>query len=253
MNSSEHLMKKKYRLFTSPQEIANNSVSRITTILNNTYTDSQEGISITTNPDIFNSKVKYLYTLNKFEKPTYNNANQFPLLIHNGASNKCDLTNIINNYSIKQINAFLDFLKDDKYDEVLTQLSTDETQKILYGLHVLKTTTSECFTNIITIYENIFLTIKYFYFLYGELLNNQKQFDKYKADSEILNDITKLKEYINKMQLNLNSVTVVAIESAKLNIKPEYLVYIQRYGVPYKTIFDKVLLQEIIDEMKNEK
>jgi hypothetical protein len=94
------------------------------------------------------------------------------------------------------------------------------------------------------------MSIKYFYFLYGELKNNETQCLKYKEDSEILNDIEKLKEYIKQQQLNMNSITSFTIQAQKLNIKPEYLKYIQLYGLPYKMIFDPVLLQEIIDDMK---
>jgi predicted RND superfamily exporter protein len=100
------------------------------------------------------------------------------------------------------------------------------------------------------LYESIFMSIKYFYFLYTELKNNEANCLKYKEDSEILNDMNKLKEYISKQQLNLNSITSVTIQVEKLEIKPEYVKYIKLYGVPYKLIFDPNLLQEIIDEMK---
>ncbi len=133
---------------------------------------------------------------------------------------------------------------------MFSEINTEETQTILYGLHKLKTSVSDTFGTLINLYESIFMSIKYFYFLYSELKSNETQCLKYKEDSEILNDINKLKEYIKQQQFNMNSVTTVAITTQKLNVKPEYLKYIQLYGIPYKMIFDPVLLQNIIDEMK---
>lgn len=244
MNSSEYLSRKKFTLLSSPQELFNNSVQRITTSLNQAGSETN---LFTINPDVFNSKLKYLYSVEKLENTVYDRANTFPLLLINNSN--CDFNIIMTDYSIDRINYYLNFLKNDQYEEVFSNLSTDETQKILFGLYKLKISVSECFTNIINLYESMFLSIKYFYFLYGEYLNNQINFNKYKDDSEILNNITKLKEYLKKMQINLNEVTVVAIKSSKLTIKPEYLKYIELYGVPYKTIFDEVLLQDIIDKM----
>ena len=48
----------------------------------------------------------------------------------------------------------------------------------------------------------------------------------------------------------MNAITSFTIKAQKLNIKPEYAKYIELYGLPYKMIFDPVLLQEIIDDMK---
>lgn len=245
MNSSDHLSKKKSNLSTSSNNLNNNSVARLSKSLSQNGTNN---VSINTN--IFNSNAKYLYSIQPIDNGVYTNANNFPLLIMNSGSGSCGLNVLLNDYSINKINYFLQFLKNDEYDNVFSELSTDETQKILYGLYKLKTSVSDSFGPLIDLYESIFMSIKYFYFLYSELKNNESQCLKYKEDSEILNDIEKLKEYIKQQQLNMNSITSFTIQAQKLNIKPEYLKYIQLYGLPYKMIFDPVLLQEIIDDMK---
>jgi len=245
MNSSDHLSKKKSNLSTSSNNFYNNSVARLSKSLSQNGTNN---VSINTN--MFNSNAKYLYSIQPIDNGVYTNANNFPLLIMNSGSGSCGLNVLLNDYSISRINYFLQFLKNDQYDEVFSELTTDETQKILYGLYKLKTSVSESFGPLIDLYESIFMSIKYFYFLYGELKNNESQCLKYKDDSEILNDIEKLKEYIKQQQLNMNAATSFTISVQKLNIKPEYVKYIELYGLPYKMIFDPVLLQEIIDEMK---
>ena len=244
MNSSDYLSKKKSGLSSSSNSLNNNSVARLSKSL---FQNGTTSVSINTN--ISNSNMKYLYSTQSIDPGIYTNANNFPLLIYNSGSS-CSLDALFNDYSISRINYFLQFLKNDQYDEVFSELTTDETQKILYGLYKLKTSVSDYFGTIIDLYESIFMSVKYFYFLYGELKNNESQCLKYKEDSEILNDIEKLKEYIKQQQLNMNAITSFTIKAQKLNIKPEYAKYIELYGLPYKMIFDPVLLQEIIDDMK---
>lgn len=242
-SSSDYLSRKKSNMFSSSNTLNNDSVSRLAKSF------SQNGNEVATiNTNIFNSKVKYLYSTQNIDNGFYTNANNFPLLIFN--SGNCGLTALFNDYSINKINYYLGFLKQDEYDSVFSELTTDETQKILYGLYKLKTSVSDSFATLIDLYESIFMSIKYFYFLYTELKNNEANCLKYKEDSEILNDMKRLKEYIEEQKRNIYSSTTMNIQVAKLNIKPEYLRYIELYGMPYKLMFDPVLLQEIIDEMK---
>jgi hypothetical protein len=85
--------------------------------------------------------------------------------------------------------------------------------------------------------------------LEGELRNQQNNCEKYKEDSIILNDMSKLKEYIKQLQSSINDATDMSIQAETLTVKPEYIKYIQLYGVPYKAMFDPVLLQEIKDSI----
>jgi hypothetical protein len=244
MNSSDYLSRKKYNISTAINTLNNNSVDRLAKSL---HKDGNHIVTI--NPNISNSNIKYLYSIQPSNNSIHSSGNNFPLLIYNGKNNS-SFDALLNDYSINKINYFLQFLKNDEYDKVFSEINTEETQTILYGLHKLKTSVSDTFGTLINLYESIFMSIKYFYFLYSELKSNETQCLKYKEDSEILNDINKLKEYIKQQQFNMNSVTTVAITTQKLNVKPEYLKYIQLYGIPYKMIFDPVLLQNIIDEMK---
>jgi hypothetical protein len=244
MNSSDYLSRKKYNISTPINTLNNNSVDRLAKSLH-----KDGNYIVTINPNISNSNIKYLYSIQPSNNSIHSSGNNFPLLIYNGKNNS-SFDALLNDYSINKINYFLQFLKNDEYDKVFSEINTEETQTILYGLHKLKTSVSDTFGTLINLYESIFMSIKYFYFLYSELKSNETQCLKYKEDSEILNDINKLKEYIKQQQFNMNSVTTVAITTQKLNVKPEYLKYIQLYGIPYKMIFDPVLLQNIIDEMK---
>ncbi len=243
-SSSEHLQQKKRNLSSTTSELYSNSVQRLAKTLSYNGTET-----IAINPDVFNDNSRYIYFINKPSNNTvYSNANKFPLLIYNG-SGSCAFDSLLNNSSVNKIHTLLLYMKNDDFSSAFENLGTAETQEILYGLYSLKQSISGCFSGLIDLYENAFLTIKFFSFLYGDMKGIEATCNKYKTDSEILNDRVQLKAWIEQLQLNMNVITSVSIQAAKLNIKPEYQKYIDLYGLPYKSVFDKVLLQDIIDEM----
>lgn len=245
MNSSEHLSKKRFNITNNQSNtLLNNSVIKQTkTLIDN----GKETVTI--NPDLFNSKIKYYYTQTTQDSNALNTTGgSFPLLLYN-SSGACSIANLSNIYSISKINLFLDYLKNDEYDKVFDVLTTDDTQEILYNLYNTKQNVDECYHEVLNIYEKIFKSIRLFYFLYIDLQGQGTNCDKFKEDSIILNDIEKLKKYLAELQFNLNQLTVVSIKAENLAIKEEYIKYIQLYGVPYKSMFDEVLLQEIKDSL----
>jgi hypothetical protein len=247
-SSSEHLQQKKQNLSSSSSELYSGSVQRLAKSLS--Y-DGKQSVNI--NPDIFNNNLRYLYFVNKPDNTTvYSKANKFPLLVYNG-SGSSGFDSLLGNYSINRINELLNYLKDDDFENAFDNLGTSETQTILYGLYALKNEVGAFFHSLIDLYEKTFLSIKYFYLMYAEIKNSEDQCNKYKEDSIILNDMNKLKKYIEDAQKNIMTLTSISITGIKLNIKPEYQRYIELYGIPYKAVFDKVLLQDIIDEMYGKK
>ena len=247
-SSGDYLLKKRLLMSSSSTNLNNNSVERLSKSLSRNGKDRVTTI----NPNILNSKMKYLYSTKKITPGIYNNANNFPILIYNdrSATNTGfapDFDELLNDYSISKINYFVQFLKADQYDRVFSELTTDETQKILYGLYNLRQNTSVSFKHIIDIYEGTFMSVKYFYFLYWEIKNNQSLFLEYEKDSEILNNMELLKNYIKKQEKKMSVFTDCNITVQKLNIKPEYATYINTYGLPTKLGFDPVKLQKIID------
>lgn len=247
-SSSEHLQQKKQNLSSTSSELYSNSVNRLSKSLS---LDGKESIHI--NPKIFNDNSRYIYFINKPDNTTvYSSANKFPLLIYNG-SGSSGFDSLLGNYSINRINDLLNYLKNDDFVNGFENLGTAETQTILYGLYELKNQVGTFFHSLIDLYEKTFLTIKYFYFLYYETQNSQEQCARYKEDSDTLHDRDKLREFIQETQRQISAVTNISVNAMKLTIKPEYQRYIELYGMPYKTTFDKVLLQKIIDEIYGKK
>lgn len=245
MNSSEYLLRKRFNITNNQSRVLlNDSVIRQTkTLIDN----GKEALTI--NSDLYNSKIKYYYTQTPNDINSLNSTGGvFPLLLYN-SSTTCSITNLTNLYSISKINLYLEYLKNDEYDKVFTTLTTDITQEILYDLQLTKQNVDECYHDVLNVYEKIFRSIRLFYFLYSEIYGDKNNCEKYKEDSIILNDIEKLKKYLTELQFNLNEITVVSVKADNLIIKEEYIKYIQLYGVPYKSMFDEILLQQIKDSL----
>lgn len=90
---------------------------------------------------------------------------------------------------------------------------------------------------------------------YVENKELKSQLEEKSADSEILRDKDKLKEYIENMKTSsinylFNFGTGTSIG---LKLKPQYEIYIQRFGIPENGIFNPVYLGEILSDLEREK
>lgn len=68
---------------------------------------------------------------------------------------------------------------------------------------------------------------------------------------KILDDMTKLQEYIDKLNSTMNLFKTAPVCVAKVQILPEYVTYLQIYGYPVGGIFDAELLNYIKLDLLN--
>ena len=71
---------------------------------------------------------------------------------------------------------------------------------------------------------------------------------------DTLQDINKLQAYITNLNLNLSStISIFPNQTAtieKATMKPQYQIYIQRYGLPVNLLWDPILLGDILEELE---
>jgi hypothetical protein len=109
--------------------------------------------------------------------------------------------------------------------------------------------------NVYPTYENIRLIFKLYLegltksiTQYLELENIKIQLTKCHERSEILDDIEKLKKYIDKLNSTITIFqNIEPVHIAEAKILPEHATYIRLYGYPVGGIFDPQLLKDIID------
>lgn len=239
------MTRKKYQCFFNCE----NSIFNNSKIRKSKHITDNNGYAIKINPNIFNDKINFIYTVDYKQDIDYNYyTNNSEVWIYD-ESNICATQEIAKNFSIEQISLFLQFIVAGDAEGLMDFYNRDRMEAIGYDLYKLDNlTNNSCFKDIIYIYENIYKTMFYVYEKEEYFNTKNSLFEKYKLDSEILNNKDLLKEYIE----NLNKSTRIAdlnISAKKLNIKPEYVEYIKLYGMPEKAIFDPVLLHEIRESL----
>jgi hypothetical protein len=105
-----------------------------------------------------------------------------------------------------------------------------------------------CFFNIIDIYRNMIKIVKTAYDNKNLAKSTLINAESWKNDSIILNDRDKLNEYIQNLSKNF-FVTSVNITSVYANLKTQYQIYIQLYGLPENLDFDTDKLNNILKQI----
>jgi hypothetical protein len=83
-----------------------------------------------------------------------------------------------------------------------------------------------------------------------ELVIQQREIKKLKAENSILYNVQLLKEYLET--LTKKTFTIFPeqkVSTSKIKLRPEYDVYIKRYGFPKNGAFNAEQLAEIINEL----
>lgn len=212
-------------------------------------------------PDFFQNKEEEIY---------YNIKNE--LLVNSGDnSNLVLVDNIVNNIKNLGEAQKMDFIKNFIHEmeidlifnslvykeiENLIQLSLDEKDEEL--VESFKSSKSEIESSITQLNNKIKLEnnkffidfLKNSYYSISIIVNaiedlSQKDYaiDKYKKDSEILNNREKLKSYLESIKSYSIEGTSIAV--AAISLKREYEIYHEQYGIPNKLIYDPILLENI--------
>lgn len=84
---------------------------------------------------------------------------------------------------------------------------------------------------------------------YGVLVNHEFKCDKLEEKAAILDDMKKLKEYVNTLKGATTIFPDLNITAPLAKIKPEYAEYIKLYGYPAGGIFDMDKLGAILISM----
>lgn len=102
--------------------------------------------------------------------------------------------------------------------------------------------------NLITLYKNMLFVVYHAFedkYLKQSALIASK---KWEQDSIILNNKEKLKEYLETLNNNYTLINLT-ITSLKLNVRPQYAIYHERYGVPQHLEYNPKLLEGILIEL----
>jgi hypothetical protein len=83
---------------------------------------------------------------------------------------------------------------------------------------------------------------------YHLLLNTKKNLDASTKIANVLNSVSSIMEYLEKLKRS-NYLFSTSVTTVAAKVKPEYAIYISKYGIPEGGVFDSDLLAEIIKNL----
>jgi hypothetical protein len=155
---------------------------------------------------------------------------------------------------VEVVKYLLDLFAIGSYHELVTKLSSENYSKISTMIYEIKMD-----PNLYPNYELLRNTISLsFQQLYQSFLIHAQNADcdatiqGLREKEAILDNVSLLKEYILKLQTQLNAYVFdeVKVAAPLAIIKPEYAKYIQLYGYPQNMVFDTDKLAAIIQSLK---
>jgi hypothetical protein len=147
----------------------------------------------------------------------------------------------INNY----VSTYIETIYEDSDINIPIDVFDELNMQLVELEDLFITDPSCCFFNIIDIYRNMLKLVKSAYdnknLAKATLINSES----WRNDSIILNDREKLQEYINNLSKSFY-ITSIDVTSTYANLKPQYQIYMQLYGLPENLEFDPYKLSDII-------
>jgi hypothetical protein len=139
------------------------------------------------------------------------------------------LARLVRSQPFRELNVFMNQLGLGDFQHLIDNFDLDGFNRLAVKLYALKTNTH----------------------VGKELGVLRQEITKLRAENSILHNVTLLREYLET--LTKRTFTIFKeqrVTTSKIKLRPEYELYIQRYGFPKNGAFDAQLLAEIINELK---
>jgi hypothetical protein len=135
---------------------------------------------------------------------------------------------------------------------LIDNFDLDGFNRLAVKLYALKTNTHPLYVRLLNYLNFCLTTMLVVEVNVGKELGVLRQeITKLRAENSILHNVTLLREYLET--LTKRTFTIFKeqrVTTSKIKLRPEYELYIQRYGFPKNGAFDAQLLAEIINELK---
>lgn len=155
-----------------------------------------------------------------------------------------NLIRIYNNSSNNNHDALFSILTQEKYRELASDL---------YNLKIKKQRANYYEKGYEKIRINIILSFEsLLYSMYQTKMAaaNKRAYEGFKKDSDTLHDTEKLRSFIENLSITSHILPEVVVSAPLMKIKPEYTLYMKKYGVPANGIWKPDLLAEMVDQVK---
>ncbi len=166
------------------------------------------------------------------------------LAYHKSIEEVSNLIKIYNNSTNNNHDALFSILTQEKYRELASEL---------YNLKIKKQRANYYEKGYEKIRINIILSFEsLLYSMYQTKMAaaNKRAYEGFKKDSDTLHDTEKLRLFIENLSITSHILPEVVVSAPLMKIKPEYTLYMKKYGVPANGIWKPDLLAEMVNQVK---
>ena len=151
------------------------------------------------------------------------------------------IQNVINHYYLGQFVEMLKLLTKPKLIELANKIHSYKKNSMIYPIY-------EKVRALLKLYlEGLTKSITQ----YLDIVNLEERLKKCKERSSILDDMKKLKEYIDGLNRTINLFSPPPVHAVAAQILPEHATYLRMYGYPVGGVFDPDKLNDIISNQKS--
>ena len=173
-----------------------------------------------------------------------------PLSVFSGQMD--GLARLVRSQPFRELNDFMNQLGLGDFQNLIDKFDLDTFNALAVKLYALKTNTHPLYVRLLNYLNYCLTTLLVVEVNVGkELVVLRREIAKLKAENSILHNVELLKEYLEK--LTRKTFTIFndqKVTTSRIKLRPEYDVYIKRYGFPKNGAFNAEQLAEIINELK---
>ena len=173
-----------------------------------------------------------------------------PLSVFSGQMD--GLARLVRSQPFRELNNFMNQLGLGDFQNLIDNFDLETFNTLAVKLYALKTNTHPLYVRLLNYLNYCLTTLLIVEVNVGkELVILQREIKKLKAENSILYNVQLLKEYLET--LTKKTFTIFPeqkVSTSKIKLRPEYDMYIKRYGFPKNGAFNAEQLAEIINELK---
>jgi hypothetical protein len=162
------------------------------------------------------------------------------------------LARLVRSDPFRELNVFMNQLGLGDFQHLIDNFDLDTFNRLAVRLYALKTNTHPLYVRLLNYLNYCLTTLLVVEVNVGKELGVLRQeIKKLRAENSILYNVQMLKEHLETLTKKTFAIfNEQRVTTSKIKLRPEYDLYIRRYGFPKNGAFNAEQLAEIINELK---
>ena len=161
------------------------------------------------------------------------------------------LARLVRSDPFRELNVFMNQLGLGDFQHLIDNFDLDTFNRLAVRLYALKTNTHPLYVRLLNYLNYCLTTLLVVEVTVGKELGVLRQeIKKLRAENSILYNVQMLKEHLETLTKKTFAIfNEQRVTTSKIKLRPEYDLYIRRYGFPKNGAFNAEQLAEIINEL----